>query len=161
MLSNNKGLILELTLGISAVSCQLDSSGSVHRHSDDTTVPAERCCQSVILKQLHRQFFHNLNSSATHYYAQYYTGLSETLYCCCVTKWRTSYRDRQAQCCYHFGEDIDRRSSAEYPQLEPHPHCVCAACSVTPCSTVQFAMSLLKKILSLTEQAGSVSRSQL
>ena len=161
MLLKNKGLISELTLEISAVSCQLDSSGSVHTHSDGTTVPAERCCQSVILKQLHIQFFHNLNNAAAHYYTQDYTGLSETLCCCCVAKWRTSDRDRPAAWCYHFGEDIDRRSSAEYPQLELQAHCVCAACSVTPCSTVQLVISLLQKILSRTEQAGSVSRSQL
>jgi len=39
MLSEDKGIILKLTLEISAVACQLDSSGCVHRHSDGTTVP--------------------------------------------------------------------------------------------------------------------------
>jgi len=34
-----------------------------------------------------------------------------------------------------------RKSSTEYPQLKPHAHCVCAACCVTPRSTVQLGMS--------------------
>ena len=38
VLSKDKGIILKLTLDISAVACHLDSSGCVHRHSDVTTV---------------------------------------------------------------------------------------------------------------------------
>jgi len=37
-LSQIKGIKLELVLRLSRVGCQLDSSGSVHRHSDGTTV---------------------------------------------------------------------------------------------------------------------------
>jgi len=33
------------------------------------------------------------------------------------------------------------KSSAEHPQLKPHAHCFCVACSVTPRSTVQLGMS--------------------
>jgi len=44
----------------------------------------ERCFPSVILKLLHRQFFHNLNSAAAHYYRQYYTAPSEH---CAVAMW--------------------------------------------------------------------------
>ena len=40
-----------------------------------------------------------------------------------------------------FGDDIDQKSSAEYPQLKPHEYCVCAVFSGTPCSTVQLALS--------------------
>ena len=84
-----------------------------------------------------------------------------TVCCCCVAKWRTSDRDRPAVWCYQFDDDIDLKSTAEYPQLNPQTQSVCAACSVTPCSTVQLGMSLLYKILSVTKQADSASRSQL
>ena len=39
-MSKNRGIILELTLEISAVACQLDLSGSVQRYSVGTTITA-------------------------------------------------------------------------------------------------------------------------
>jgi hypothetical protein len=74
MLSKNEGIILELTLEISAVASQLDSSGSVQRYSVGTTIPAramfsvrnseivtqivfpefEQCCYSLLQTILYR-----------------------------------------------------------------------------------------------------------
>ena len=77
VLSKNKGIILKLTLEISAGHVKW-----IHLavYTDIQMAPlyrTERCFPSVILKLLHRQFFHNLNNAAAHYYRQYYTGPSE------------------------------------------------------------------------------------
>ena len=68
--------------------------------------------------------------------------LQTVLYCCfCVTKCLESGRDWPAVFCYQFGDHIDLKSSGEYPRINTHTHCDCAACSVTPCSTAQLGMS--------------------
>ena len=66
--------------------CQLDTSGCVHRHSDGTSVP-DWAMFSVRDTEITTQrvfFFQNLDSTAAHYYTQYYTGPNEH---CAVAVW--------------------------------------------------------------------------
>ena len=58
------------------------------------------------------------------------------LCCFCMTKMRTSTQTDQ-RCDDH----VDRKSYSKCPQLKPNAHCVFAAFSGTPCSTVQLPMS--------------------
>ena len=70
MLLQNKGIVLELILELSAVGCELDSSGSVYRLSEGTTVPARAMlsvCDTEIATQ---KVLLNLSSAAVHYYRQ-------------------------------------------------------------------------------------------
>jgi len=110
-LSKNKGIILELTLQISVVACQLDSAGSVQRHSDGTTVPATAMLSvrdSEIATQTIFPQFEQCSCSLLH---TILCRSQRPLCCCCVAKGRTSDRDRLAMWCYQFGDDIDRKSS--------------------------------------------------
>ena len=135
-MSKNKGIILELTLEISVVVCQLDSSGSVQRHSDGITIPA-RAMFSVRDSEIATRIdLQNLKSAAAHYYRQYYTGPSEH---CAVAMWPSG--GHKAETDQRYDGDNYRKSSAEFPQLKPHAHCICTACSVTVSSTVQLGMS--------------------
>jgi hypothetical protein len=143
------------------VAYQLDSSVLSLRHTEVITVPATAIFSvrySEIATQIVFPQFEKLSCSLLHtilYRSE------RTLCYCCVAKGRTSDRETRAVCCYQFGDDIDRKSCGKFSQLNPQAHCVCAACCVTPWSTVQLGMSLLYKILGLTKQAGSGSRSQL
>jgi len=135
-LSKNKGIILELTLEISAVVCRLDSSGSIQRHSDGITIPA-RAMLSVRDPEIATQIvLQNFKSAAAHYYRQYYTGPSEHF---AVALWPSG--GHKAETDQRCDDDNDRKFYAKFPLLKRHAHCICTACSVTVCSAVQLGMS--------------------
>jgi len=125
------------------VACQLDSAGSVQRHSDGVTVLVTAMLpvrDSEIATQIIFPQFEQCRCSLLH---TILCRSQRPLCCCCVAKGRTSDRDRPAVWCYQFGDDTDRKSCGKYPEEKPQAHCVCAACSVIPWSAVRLAMSLL------------------
>jgi len=121
MLSKNKGIILKLTLEVSAVACRLDSSGCVHRYSDGTTVP-DWAMLSVRDSEIATQYFQNLKIAAAHYYRQYYTGLSEH---CAVAVWPGGIQpaEREQRCDVIIWWRDSPENLRRNPQLKPQAHC--------------------------------------
>ena len=77
---------------------------------------------------------------------------------CAVSAWPSGGHPTQTD--RRFGDKIDLKFSAEYPQIKPQAHCVCAACSGTPLSTVQLGMFNGSSNVQVTKHAGSVSCSE-
>ena len=89
----------------------------------------------------------NLNCAAPQCHWSY-----RTVCCSYMTKWRTSERDRLSGWWQHYPENLNW-----IPTVKPHACCVCAACSGTPCSTVQSAKFNGSSNVQIMKQAGSVS----
>ena len=75
---------MEIILEISAVACQLDSSGSSLRNREFSTVPSTAMLSVRDSEVAIQKFYLDLNSAAALYYTQYYTGPSEL---CVVVVW--------------------------------------------------------------------------
>jgi hypothetical protein len=89
-LSQIKVMTLKFILQQSRVGCQLDSSGSVYRISEGTTVPAGGL-SSVRDSEVATQIIYysqNLNTTAAHYYGLYCIDPSEHS-AVAVAKWPT------------------------------------------------------------------------
>jgi len=101
---------------MSAVACQLDSSGSSLRHIGVSTVPVTATL-SVRYSEIATQIVFPQFEECSCSLLQTILYRSElTVWCCCVAKGRTSDRDRPALWYYELDEDIDRKSYGKYLQ---------------------------------------------
>ena len=157
-------MTLKLILQLSRAGCQLDSSGSVNRFSEVTTLPA-RSLSSVRDSEVATQIIYysqNLNTTAAHYYGLYCIDPSEH-YAVAVTTGR--HNAETTQSCFVISfvttcKEILRRMPTVKTARTLGLCCLFSNCMECSAPWDVLLDQVMYKLLSLKVDPVSVSRSE-